>query len=199
MTSWGRINMVVQKLNMPKIIVLRSCAVPAKEIFLVLHSLILATILSTRALHSSLLYLLAVSGTPKYLIGKVPSWNPVISKHCYCKGRERPPKTIWDFSWLACEPALLWKIFKLLLIIWRVRGWALQKIITSSANIRWFSFKALHEGWKPNCGWVPASIINLVKYSIVKTNNASNPFHLWISHLFVHSHAPWNLLKWCNS
>jgi len=31
-------------------------------------------------------------------------------------------------------------------------GWALQKIATSSAKIKWVSFKALQWGWKANPG-----------------------------------------------
>jgi len=156
---------------MPNTTELRSWALPAKEMFLVAQNLIFRMIFSTKTLHSNLLNLLVVTRTPKYLMGREPTWKLVASRHCYCRAGLHPPKTIWDFSWFAWRPAQLKKANRVRLMIDRVSGWALQKFTTSSANIRRFSLNVLHDGWKANCGLLPVTFISLVKYSIARTNN----------------------------
>jgi len=56
----------------------RSCALLVNEMLFVDQILSLPVILSKRTLHSNLLSLLAVIGTPRYLRGSPSSWNPVI-------------------------------------------------------------------------------------------------------------------------
>jgi len=125
-----------------------SWAQPTNERLLVDHIFTLPMILSTRVMHSSLLSRLAVIGMPRYLIGRSPYWKPVMRVQADWNSTRHPPNTSCDLVWLALSPEQLWNSFKLCIIIFNVRGWALQKIRTSSVNIRWFSFRPLQLGWK---------------------------------------------------
>ena len=171
MTSFGKMKIEAQKLYIPKTTEFISCALPTNEIFLVDHCLIFPIILSARIWHSILLSLLAVIGTPRYLIGKVPSLYPISSRCCCWNRGLQPPQTSYDLSGLAWRSITWWKVSRAFLMICRVGKWALLKKSTSLANIKWFSFNCLHVGWYLKCGWSPAAFISLVKYSIDKTKS----------------------------
>jgi len=97
---------------------------------------ILDVIFSTSVLHSTLDNLLAVIGSPKYVIGRCPSENPIKSMHSFLTAGLVPPNTIWDFDMLALSPVHVVKRWKASIRSLNDVREALQKMTKSSANMR---------------------------------------------------------------
>jgi len=121
---------------MPNTTLLINLALPANDKFLVAHKCTFANILPTSPLHSILVRLLAVMGTPKYFSGRLLSYNPVISRHCYWIICEQPPNTTWDFARLALSPTQSWNSLRAFIICCNDAGCALLNRMRSSTNIR---------------------------------------------------------------
>ncbi|KAG2264219.1 hypothetical protein Bca52824_071298 [Brassica carinata] len=72
----GRTKAEIQKLTVPKITVLRSCSLPAKERSLADHDLKLLVILDIKGEYSEIFSFRLIKGSPRYLIGNLPVENP---------------------------------------------------------------------------------------------------------------------------
>ena len=147
-----------------------SVALPAYDKCLHDHVFILAVILSTKHLHSSLVSLLAVMGMPKYLNGRDPFWNPVTRKMSCSVFSLHPLSTIADLSKFTVSPVLAENDWKASIRSFTDFTSAAQKSMRSSVNIRWVRLSFLQLGWYLSEGLVHAIWRARERYSMVRTN-----------------------------
>ena len=127
--------------------------------------------------HSILLHFLGDSGSPKYLMGKLPSENPVMFNNFSFVEASTPSHEQIRLFNVCHQPSTVWEVWhRLHQNICTEEIFPLQKIIKSSAKMRLFILSLLHIGWNLKFGNKAILFNTLDKYSTM-TNKRGDIDH----------------------